>query len=178
MADTSHGYPIAETTEDQTDAERKHFLECMECRREVGEARRKTGRRAAMDRHPSGRAVSLPQLYPATSSRADDGFGVKLNVRPKVFVEKTWPVEAVPIRADQIQDIAQWCGAQVVEAMDVVPDDEKFELRLPSFEGLLVGTVGDYVLRYRHSGRFDIMKKAAFEDKYEQTGVRGGPTGL
>lgn len=76
-------------------------------------------------------------------------------------------VEAIQLRKDNAEEIAQWCGGLVVEEID--PQDETHwwvGVNIPTLEGTLRASENDYVIKGTR-GEFYPCKPEIFNEIYE-----------
>lgn len=75
--------------------------------------------------------------------------------------------KAVKVTETNKQDIAQWCGGEVMEKGSIEEREAKGVLYIPSLQGPLSADVGDYVAQ-DESGRFNVFSADRFEARYEK----------
>lgn len=87
---------------------------------------------------------------------------------PDRFRKKPVVIEAMPFRRENAEEVASWCGGQVVH--DVKPsdhDDVATWVRIPTLEGVMTAQLGDWVIK-GVQGEFYPVKNDIFEATYER----------
>jgi hypothetical protein len=73
-------------------------------------------------------------------------------------------MEAVLLTADNLVEVAAWCGGQVVEDYDCLPQVEMYDERDPEYADY--AGIGEYVIRGT-TGRYWSMTEETFTRSYE-----------
>lgn len=76
-------------------------------------------------------------------------------------------IEARQVTADDVIEVAAWCGGQVVEEFNPLTDESHPGVNVPTLNGPMRASDGDYVVK-EVGGRFGIYKKHQFEAKFEE----------
>lgn len=74
-------------------------------------------------------------------------------------------VEAVRLNEDNVEAVARWCGAQVIEEIDPEhPEEFQNGLNVDTKDGVQRATLGMYVIKF--AGGFFVSYPRPFEIKY------------
>ena len=86
--------------------------------------------------------------------------------RPETFIKKPVTIQAWRLTRDNIKQVAEWCGGQAeFEEKPSDPTDVHWWLDIPTLEGVMKGSLGDYVIR-GVKGEFYACKPDIFEATY------------
>lgn len=83
------------------------------------------------------------------------------------FTTRVDEIEAMQITLDNVDEVAQWCGGEVIrEAKASDPTDVWTAVTVPMISGPVDLAVGYYVIK-NSRGRFEGMTATAFHQKYQ-----------
>lgn len=83
------------------------------------------------------------------------------------YRKKSVDVTATQLLPDNVKEVAQWCGASIVEEIDPVDDGKRFvALNIPTIKGLVRAQQGDFILQGPQGG-FSTCPASEFEKLYE-----------
>lgn len=95
--------------------------------------------------------------------------------RPLKYRKKPVVIEAMRFYADELVmvEVARWCGGRIgSEAKASDRTDVAYWIDIPTLEGVMKASPGDYIIRGVQGG-FYPCKPDIFEATYERMGVRG-----
>lgn len=72
-------------------------------------------------------------------------------------------IEAVQVTFSNVYEVANWCGGS---ATTITSPQPTADIYIPTLEGQMQGSIGDYVIKGAHGG-FYICRGQIFEDTYE-----------
>ena len=85
-----------------------------------------------------------------------------------IYREKVRSVRAVQLTPKSVDEAARWCGGRRVEEKDPFDEDQiKVGLNVPTLEGVVRASEGDYILQH-FDGGIQVMPAARFEERYER----------
>lgn len=84
---------------------------------------------------------------------------------PQTYVKKAVRVKAMRLDEDNAQDVAHWCGGQVVELTYIPGEGQGVEI--PTLEGTMTAIPGDFVIKGTR-GEFYPCKPEPFQDTFER----------
>lgn len=88
-------------------------------------------------------------------------------MKPKTYRKKPVIVEAVRLTAENVYDVAAWCGGRAVEETSPRDHSDVYTgLDIPTLEGRMRANEGDYIIR-GVKGEFYPIKEAIFREAYE-----------
>jgi len=87
------------------------------------------------------------------------------------YRKKPVVIEAHRIEADKLEDLARWSGG---EPAHIAPDCPATGITIPTMEGPLHGSIGDYLI-CGIKGEFYSCKPDIFEATYEPAIDKGDP---
>lgn len=83
-------------------------------------------------------------------------------------------VEAVRLNEDVVEEVAQWCRAEVVEEIDPEhPEEKQFGLNIDTPHGIKRASLGMYVVKF--GNHFFVSHNRPFEMKYEPVNREAPP---
>lgn len=94
--------------------------------------------------------------------------------KPLKYRKKPMMVEAMRFYADHLvmTEVAKWCGGRIEsEAKPSDHNDVAYWLEIPTLEGVMKASPGDYVIK-GGQGEFYPCKPEIFEATYERLGLR------
>lgn len=94
-----------------------------------------------------------------------------MSVTPTKFVRKPFEVDAVEITAENIEEVAQWCGGEVKESEAKKPGQEtqkfiKVAVKRPLNDRQTRGYPGDWILSAGNG--FKVYTQKAFSGSFEE----------
>ena len=95
--------------------------------------------------------------------------------KPLQYRKKPVVIEAMRFFADHLvmAEVARWCGGRIdSEAKPSDRTDVAYWLDIPTLEGVMKASPGDYIIR-GVQGEFYPCKPEIFEATYERVGARG-----
>lgn len=85
----------------------------------------------------------------------------------QVYRKKPVEVQAVQLTQENAEEVAIWCGGQIVTEIDTQDDSKRYAgINLPTLEGVTRVSEGDYVVKGSR-GEFYRSKQEAFTDAFE-----------
>ena len=86
---------------------------------------------------------------------------------PKKFEKRPVVIEAMQFTGDNAAEVARWCGGRIgSEAKASDRTDVAYWLDIPTLEGVMKASLGDYIIR-GVQGEFYPCKPDIFEATYE-----------
>lgn len=77
-------------------------------------------------------------------------------------------VDAMKLSADNVNEVAAWCGGQMVTEKDAVDSSSTFvALNIPTLDGVKRVSEGMYVVKSEH-GNFRVMSRYMFEREFQE----------
>jgi len=83
------------------------------------------------------------------------------------FVSKAVEIEALQLKPENAEQLAAWCGGQLVAQHDALGGREYVGLNIPTLEGVMRASEGDWIIRGLR-GEFYPCKPDVFAAKYEE----------
>jgi len=65
--------------------------------------------------------------------------------------------EARNVTANNIEELAQWCGGMTVDQFDAITGEKRPGLNVPTVTGVQRAQIGNTIVRF-HDGTFEIIK--------------------
>lgn len=87
------------------------------------------------------------------------------NEEVRTYVTKPTRIQAFRLDEDNAEEVANWCGGQVVELTYIPGEGQGVEI--PTLEGTMTAIPGDFVIRGTR-GEFYPCKPEPFNDKYKE----------
>lgn len=87
----------------------------------------------------------------------------------ELWRKKPVTVHANLLTKDNVEAVAIWCGGQQVEEIDPFTEDRFVGINIPTLEGVMRASEGDYVIK-GVQGEFYPCKPDIFTATYEKVG--------